>query len=321
MVRFIIAAVAALTVALSLFLLMNTLISGEQRFDRSALGGQVVDFIRVRPDEIPETRERAPPEEPPPPEDPPPPKQINVVDESRPMPIPLNIELPNITVPASIAGGPNIDSWLPQGATTDGDVMPIVRIDPQWPREALLDRIERLRGLGADRIGVAEAVDLWAELAATVGLNGRAPVSPVTMVRYRSLADRHLRPALGTATLAEVDTRFVALGIPLWLEARVPGAGPGLSDRSLRRLLVAQDTGSAIKGPLRGDVFWGSGAAAEWLAGQMKAPGRSYLLLPAAVARRLEAGRIFWMEEPLDRGDYAGHAALRQETSIPRWIR
>ena len=75
---------------------------------------------------------------------------------------------------------------------------------------ALLDRIERLRGLGADRIGVAEAVDLWAELAATVGLNGRAPVSPVTMVRYRSLADRHLRPALGTATLAEVDTRFVA---------------------------------------------------------------------------------------------------------------
>ncbi len=142
MVRFIIAAVAALTVALSLFLLMNTLISGEQRFDRSALGGQVVDFIRVRPDEIPETRERAPPEEPPPPEDPPPPKQINVVDESRPTPIPLNIELPNITVPASIAGGPYIDSWLPQGATTDGDVMPIVRIDPQWPREALLDRIE-----------------------------------------------------------------------------------------------------------------------------------------------------------------------------------
>ncbi|MEE9300338.1 MAG: murein transglycosylase A [Alphaproteobacteria bacterium] len=88
-----------------------------------------------------------------------------------------------------------------------------------------------------------------------------------------------------------VDTRFVALGIPLWLEARVPGAGPGLSDRSLRRLLVAQDTGSAIKGPLRGDVFWGSGAAAEWLAGQMKAPGRSYLLLPAAVARRLEEHR------------------------------
>jgi L-alanine-DL-glutamate epimerase-like enolase superfamily enzyme len=35
------------------------------------------------------------------------------------------------------------------------------------------------------------------------------------------------------------------------------------------------------------------------------------------VARRLEAERIFWMEEPLDRGDYDGHAALRQETSIP----
>ena len=48
----------------------------------------------------------------------------------------------------------------------------------------------------------------------------------------------------------------------------------------LRRLLVAQDTGGAIRGPVRGDVFWGAGALAEHLAGHMKSEGRLYLLLP-----------------------------------------
>ena len=44
--------------------------------------------------------------------------------------------------------------------------------------------------------------------------------------------------------------------------------------------MVAQDTGGAIRGPVRGDVFWGAGPAAEQLAGHMKSPGRLYILLP-----------------------------------------
>jgi membrane-bound lytic murein transglycosylase A len=49
---------------------------------------------------------------------------------------------------------------------------------------------------------------------------------------------------------------------------------------------VAQDTGSAIKGAVRGDVFWGTGEAALAIAGPMKQRGRYFLLLPAAVVER-----------------------------------
>ena len=73
-----------------------------------------------------------------------------------------------------------------------------------------------------------------------------------------------------------VDRRYVPLGAPLWLEAR----DPLNTKRPLRRLVIAQDTGSAIKGPVRGDVFWGIGAEAARRAGQMKSRGTYYLLLP-----------------------------------------
>lgn len=77
-----------------------------------------------------------------------------------------------------------------------------------------------------------------------------------------------------------VDPTYVTYGIPVWLDTTDPlnGYGP------LRRLVVAQDTGTAIKGPLRGDLFWGSGATASVGAGRMKQPGHWYLLLPKAAA-------------------------------------
>lgn len=140
--RILISAGAGLAVALLLFLLMNTLISGEQSFDRDALGRNLVDFIRVRPNEILTIKDRARPEESPPPEDPPPPPRMNVADHPKPSPVPLNIELPNIAVPATTGGGPYLGQWSPGDAAAEGDVIPIVRIDPEWPREALLDRIE-----------------------------------------------------------------------------------------------------------------------------------------------------------------------------------
>ncbi|MBM3525487.1 MAG: murein transglycosylase, partial [Alphaproteobacteria bacterium] len=58
-------------------------------------------------------------------------------------------------------------------------------------------------------------------------------------------------------------------------------------DRRLRRLLVAQDTGGAIRGIVRGDVFWGSGMLAAERAGRMRSQGRYWVLLPVAVARAL----------------------------------
>lgn len=73
-----------------------------------------------------------------------------------------------------------------------------------------------------------------------------------------------------------VDRRHIPLGIPLWVDIDHPESDGG----ALRRLMVAQDIGGAIRGPVRGDFFWGHGPEAEALAGTMKADGRYYLLLP-----------------------------------------
>lgn len=69
-----------------------------------------------------------------------------------------------------------------------------------------------------------------------------------------------------------VDPEFVPLGAPVWIEKG--GADP------LHRLMIAQDTGSAIKGAQRVDVFYGSGDDAGKQAGRIKDPGRSVVLLP-----------------------------------------
>lgn len=80
-----------------------------------------------------------------------------------------------------------------------------------------------------------------------------------------------------------VDRRFVPYGVPVWLDT----VWPNDPDRPLRRLMVAQDTGAAIRGPVRGDFFWGYGPDALAFAGKMKSRGRYYLLLPRDAAARL----------------------------------
>jgi membrane-bound lytic murein transglycosylase A len=73
-----------------------------------------------------------------------------------------------------------------------------------------------------------------------------------------------------------VDRRYIPLGIPIWLDTTDP-VDPGAP---LKRLVIAQDTGSAIRGPVRGDLFWGFGAMAATRAGLMKQSGHYFLLLP-----------------------------------------
>ncbi len=81
-----------------------------------------------------------------------------------------------------------------------------------------------------------------------------------------------------------VDRAFLPLGMPVWLEAQ-----QRYTPEVIHRLVIAQDTGGAIKGPVRGDLFWGHGTAAATGAGAMNARGRYYLLLPRTVAARLGA--------------------------------
>ena len=69
-----------------------------------------------------------------------------------------------------------------------------------------------------------------------------------------------------------VDPRYTPLGAPVWIEK--DGKNP------LRRLMIAQDTGSAIKGAQRADVFFGTGDDAGQAAGRIKDPGRMVVLMP-----------------------------------------
>jgi membrane-bound lytic murein transglycosylase A len=57
-----------------------------------------------------------------------------------------------------------------------------------------------------------------------------------------------------------------------------------ITDAPLQRLVVAQDTGGAIRGPVRADLFWGFGASAGELAGRMKQEGQMWLLWPNGAA-------------------------------------
>jgi membrane-bound lytic murein transglycosylase A len=97
-------------------------------------------------------------------------------------------------------------------------------------------------------------------------------------VFFRQLPTDEVIGAEGVALTPQrslaVDPAFVPLGVPVWLETTDGYGAP------LRRLVVAQDTGGAIKGPVRGDFFWGSGDEAGQQAGAMQSRGRFYLLLP-----------------------------------------
>ena len=91
--------------------------------------------------------------------------------------------------------------------------------------------------------------------------------------------------SLGVALTPErsiaADTAYIPPGVPVWLDAAWPDGTP------LQRLTVAQDTGGAIKGAARADLFMGQGAQAGLLAGEMKQRGRLYVLLP----KRVEVAR------------------------------
>lgn len=78
-----------------------------------------------------------------------------------------------------------------------------------------------------------------------------------------------------------VDPQFIPLGAPVFLATTQPNSG-----RPLQRMMLAQDTGGAIRGAVRADFFWGFGAAAGENAGKMKQAGRMWVLLPKLPAAR-----------------------------------
>jgi len=86
------------------------------------------------------------------------------------------------------------------------------------------------------------------------------------------------RPMTTLRSIA-VDPKYTQMGAPVWIEKG------GLN--TMRRLMVAQDVGSAIKGPQRADIFFGTGDVAGQRAGETKNGGRMVVLMPIAIANRL----------------------------------
>lgn len=133
--------------------------------------------------------------------------------------------------------------------------------------------------------------DLPLERASMQGIKawaGQNPAKLQELLNYNAsyVFFRELSPdlpgplgALGVPLTARrsiaVDSRHVPLGAPVFLATTMPN-----SRQPLQRLMVAQDTGGAIRGAVRADFFWGFGDEAAALAGAMRQTGKMWLLLP-----------------------------------------
>jgi len=112
----------------------------------------------------------------------------------------------------------------------------------------------------------------------------------VVFFREEKITDPALGPrgSLGVSLVAgrsvAVDPRWLPLGAPLYLSTNQPGTSALAQPLPLQRLVLAQDTGGAIRGAVRADLFWGLGPEAGAQAGLMREQGRLWLLWPRGMA-------------------------------------
>ena len=145
----------------------------------------------------------------------------------------------------------SIGRWL-----VDAGEMPLEQASMQGIKTWVKRNPERANEL----LNQNPAFVFFRELPATNGDEGPLGSLGVPLTPGRSVA---------------ADPRSIPLGAPVFLATTWP-----LSTRPLQRLMLAQDTGSAIRGPVRADFFWGFGADAAEQAGRMKQPGSLWLLWP-----------------------------------------
>ncbi len=82
---------------------------------------------------------------------------------------------------------------------------------------------------------------------------------------------------------AAIDRNFIPQSTPLFIDTAVP-TEDGSAERTFQQLVIAQDSGGAIRGLVRADIFWGASERGAAIAGRLKSRGKYYLLLPTAVA-------------------------------------
>jgi len=125
-------------------------------------------------------------------------------------------------------------------------------------------------------------------------------------------------PLTATRSIA-VDKTLHVYGTPFFIGAELP-IDSEASATKFRKLMIAQDTGSAIVGPARADIYFGSGEQAGRIAGRVKNPARFVMLMPRALDP-LEAGRAMPLPEPRPKtapqGEPAAQAAQPQAPAKP----
>ena len=138
--RFAIFTALGVLVGILLFLLMQNLVAGGVEKRPEITDTSFVDFIRIRRDEQTRTKQREVPKKPEKPQKPPPPQLEVAQQEQRPQTPRLDINMPRLDIPFGVGSGPYLGGF--NASMGDGDVIPIVQIEPQWPREALIEGIE-----------------------------------------------------------------------------------------------------------------------------------------------------------------------------------
>jgi protein TonB len=139
--RYLTALLLGVIITLCLFFLMQALIDSGDQGLRSSSDGQIMEFIRIKDDENLSFKDRRKPVKPKPPKEPPPPPKLIVNKQVKPTLNKVKMEIPDIDLPTIAGGGPFLGNWE-GNPLAEGDVLPIVRIDPQWPRKALVEGIE-----------------------------------------------------------------------------------------------------------------------------------------------------------------------------------
>ena len=124
----------------SMFWTMHLLIEGGKYLADQGESLATVDFVRLKKESELETRERKKPPKPEPLKQPPPPKMK--IDTPPPDAPPTPFQMPKLNLPTNISGGPFLGAYVGGDLSGYSDLIPLVRISPQYPRNAARDRIE-----------------------------------------------------------------------------------------------------------------------------------------------------------------------------------
>ncbi|MBL4597082.1 MAG: MltA domain-containing protein [Robiginitomaculum sp.] len=141
------------------------------------------------------------------------------------------------------------------------------------------------------------AIENWMQQAGPQGAQELMNTNPrYIFFQEQVITDPNIGPngTQGVALTAQgsiaIDAAYHPFGMPIWIDSRLPKSPSDWKGEARQFLVIAQDTGGAIKGPLRGDLFYGSGDKAGKLAGIQKHPAKWWTLLPNEMAKLRETG-------------------------------